>query len=76
MKCPLHGKPADLKAEEMRFYQLIERHRVNADGTEELTLACGHTVTYVIPVPSSNKYAPCAQCVHAWIAAEKARKTP
>jgi len=60
-----------LNPEERRFYRLIEERETNQDGTEDVLLACGHTLTYVRPVPAAQTYAPCMECVDAWIEAEK-----
>jgi hypothetical protein len=55
------GRP---RAEELRFWRLIEEREPEADGQGELiTLACGHSIVCVIPYPDSQEYAYCSRCV-------------
>jgi hypothetical protein len=39
------------------------------DGTEEVTLECGHSVVRVIPEPTA-KYLYCAECLHNFVEEE------
>lgn len=56
-----------LSEEELRFWRLIEERKPQSDGTEEMTLACGHKITAVIPLPGTRQYEYCPQCVQEWI---------
>jgi hypothetical protein len=62
------SRPSD---EEMRFWRLIEERIDCTDGSQEVTLACGHKYTQIIPIPPSREYLPCFQCIHAWLEAER-----
>jgi hypothetical protein len=57
---------------ELRFWRLIEERETHPDGSQTLTLACGHKTTQHIPLPASREYAPCPWCLHLSLAAEKA----
>jgi hypothetical protein len=57
--------------EERRFYRLIDERGTNGDGTQDVILACGHASRYVVPIPDSQHYVPCAQCVNEWVEAAR-----
>lgn len=62
-------KPSD---EELRFWRLIEERQPQDDESELVTFACGHRVCMVVPLPAAQEYAPCGQCINAFV--EAARK--
>jgi hypothetical protein len=59
----LHG----MSVEELRFYRLIEDRQMNPDGTQDVTLACGHMLLYTIPTKNDEVYAPCAECLRDYV---------
>ena len=60
------GIPLD--EEVRRFYRLIDDRKAAAeDGTQDVTLACGHVITFVNPIEDSQMYAHCSQCSGAWL---------
>jgi hypothetical protein len=59
----LHG----MSAEELRFYRLIEEREMNPDGTQDLTLACGHMLLCTVPTKEDEVYAPCAECLRDYV---------
>jgi hypothetical protein len=60
-----------LNQEQRRFYRLIEEREANDDGSQKITLACGHESIQVIPIPDDVNYMQCAHCVNAWVEAER-----
>lgn len=60
-----------LNQEQRRFYRLIEERDTAEDGLQEITLACGHRSIQVIPIPDDVNYMQCAQCISAWVEAER-----
>lgn len=70
-------EPPELKGlstEELRFYRLIEEREMADDGSQEITMACGHKTVQIIPLPETVNYAYCVQCLSAWIEAESKKK--
>lgn len=59
-----------LSQEELRFWRLIEE-RAPDDGAELVTLACGHSVVMIVPLPEWQRYHMCIQCVNDWAEAER-----
>jgi len=49
------------------FERKIESRVRAIDGTQEVTLACGHSLVMIIPLPDSQQLLACAQCVNDWI---------
>jgi hypothetical protein len=64
-----------IKEEERRFYRLIEEREMNKDGTQEITLACGHATIQIIPLPETQQYSLCAECVRLWVKAELTKQS-
>jgi hypothetical protein len=48
-----------LSQDELRFWRLIDERELQSDGTEDITLACGHKITSIIPLPSTRQYEYC-----------------
>lgn len=59
---------AHLTQEERRFWRRIEGRALIGDGTQELTLACGHCWLHFEPLPEYRQYAQCPACVSVWLA--------
>jgi hypothetical protein len=57
-------------SEELRFWRSIEERWLSLDGTQEITLSCGHHSTQIIPFPDSQEYAPCSQCLRTALMAK------
>lgn len=64
---------AGFTSDELRFHRLIEEREMQKDGTQEIELACGHRIIMIIPIPDEQQYMQCAQCVNAWVDAERKR---
>jgi hypothetical protein len=58
---------AGLNQEQRRFYRLIEEREIEPDGSQSVTLACGHSSIQVIPIPDEQQYMQCAQCVNVFV---------
>jgi hypothetical protein len=56
-----------LSEDELHFFRPIEERVMNADGTQDIWLACGHRARYVIPIPDRRRYSYCSECVDSWI---------
>jgi hypothetical protein len=57
--------------------KIVERRNLD-EVSDELTLECGHVTVLVCPPPpwvEYMEYMECAQCLHAWMDEEKAKRT-
>jgi hypothetical protein len=71
---PFNPTPPELRGlsqDELRFYRLIEEREDTPEG-QTVLLACGHSIVQSFRTPEAIQYMACAQCVAAWIRAERA----
>ena len=57
--------------EQLRFHRLIEERHLNEDTTQDVKLACGHVLCFIIPLPNDREYSYCSMCLNNWITAQR-----
>lgn len=73
---PVPPELEGLSPEALRFWRLIEE-RWMEDDAEVIELACGHKFANVgSPIPKTQLYLPCSQCVTAYVDAERKTRRP
>jgi hypothetical protein len=53
------------------FERQVRSKVASLDGTEEVTLECGHVSVYMTPTSKFQTRLPCTECLHEWMEKQK-----